>query len=179
MAIIGIDLGTTNSLVRVWKGGRVQLIPNVFGEYLTPSVVSFGEDDEVFVGKIAQEMLVTHPYSTFCEFKRNMGTNYRYHSGKKSYRAEELSAFVLRRLREDAEKFLGEPVTEAIISVPAYFDDNKRCATKNAGRLAGLNVARLVNEPSAVALKHHTQSQEPEKFMVFDFGGGTLDVSLV
>ena len=179
MAIIGIDLGTTNSLVSVWKGGRVQLIPNVFGEYLTPSVVSFGEDDEVFVGKIAKEMLVTHPYSTFCEFKRNMGTNYRYHSGKKSYRAEELSAFVLRRLREDAEKFLGEPVTEASISVPAYFDDNKRCATKNAGRLAGLNVARLVNEPSAVALKHHTQSQEPEKFMVFDFGGGTLDVSLV
>ncbi len=179
MAIIGIDLGTTNSLVSVFKDGQVQLIPNAFGEYLTPSIVSFGDNDEVFVGKIAKEMLITNPSRTFCEFKRNMGTNHLYSVGSKSYRAEELSAFVLRRLKEDAEKFLGEPVTEAIISVPAYFDDDKRSATKNAGLLADLKVERLVNEPSAVALKHHCQSDEDETFIIFDFGGGTLDVSLV
>lgn len=179
MAIIGIDLGTTNSLVSVFKDGQVQLIPNAFGEYLTPSIVSFGDNDEVFVGKIAKEMQITNPSRTFAEFKRNMGTNHLYNVGIRSYRAEELSAFVLRRLKEDAEKFLGESVTEAIISVPAYFDDDKRCATKNAGLLAGLKVDRLVNEPSAVALKHHCNSDEDETFIIFDFGGGTLDVSLV
>lgn len=179
MAVIGIDLGTTNSLASVWRDGKIQLIPNSFGEYLTPSVVGFGEDGEVFVGKIAREMLITRPSATFCEFKRNMGTDYLYTAGRRSYRAEELSAFVLRRLKEDAEKFLGEPVTEAVISVPAYFNDDKRCATKNAGKLAGLMVERLINEPSAVALKHHMKSEEMENFIVFDFGGGTLDVSLV
>lgn len=179
MAIIGIDLGTTNSLVSVWRDGKVQLIPNSFGEYLTPSVVGFDESGEVFVGKIAREMLITEPSTTFCEFKRNMGTDYQYTANKKSYRAEELSAFVLRRLKEDAERFLGEVVTEAVISVPAYFNDDKRCATKNAGKLAGLVVERLINEPSAVALKHHMDSEEMENFIVFDFGGGTLDVSLV
>lgn len=179
MAIIGIDLGTTNSLAGVWRDGRIQLIPNSFGEFLTPSVVGFGADGEVFVGKIAREMLITEPASAFGEFKRNMGTDYQYTAHKKSYRAEELSAFVLRRLKEDAEKFLGEAVTEAVISVPAYFDDDRRCATKNAGRLAGLRVERLINEPSAVALKHHMKSEEMENFIVFDFGGGTLDVSLV
>lgn len=179
MAIIGIDLGTTNSLVSVWKDGHIQLIPNIFGEYLTPSVVSFEKDNEVFVGNIAKEMLVTKPYDTFREFKRTMGTNFVYHTGKSSYRSEELSAFVLKRLKEDAEKFLGEPVTEAVISVPAYFDDNRRFATKLAGKLAGLHVERLINEPSAVALKHHTRQEDSENFIVFDFGGGTLDVSLV
>ena len=179
MAIIGIDLGTTNSLASVWKDGRVQLIPNSFGEYLTPSVVSFGDNGEVFVGKIAREMLITRPEQTFCEFKRNMGTDTLYWVGTRSYRPEELSAFVLRRLKEDAESFLGEPVTEAVISVPAYFNDDKRCATKNAGRLAGLQVERLINEPSAVALKHHMDEDEMERFIIFDFGGGTLDVSLV
>ena len=179
MAIIGIDLGTTNSLVSVWRDGKIQLIPNSFGEYLTPSVVGFGEDGEVFVGKIAKEMLITQPAVTFSEFKRNMGTDYQYKANKKNYRAEELSAFVLRRLKEDAENYLGEEVTEAVISVPAYFDDDRRCATKNAGKLAGLTVERLINEPSAVALKHHMKSEEMENFIVFDFGGGTLDVSLV
>ena len=154
MAVIGIDLGTTNSLAGVWQDGKVVLIPNAFGEYLTPSVVSIGKNQEVFVGSVAKEMLATQPYDTFREFKRNMGTNFLYGNGRKKYRAEELSAFVLRRLKEDAEKFLGEEVTEAVISVPAYFDDNKRNATKNAGRLAGLKVERLINEPSAVALKH-------------------------
>lgn len=179
MAIIGIDLGTTNSLVSVWRDGRIQLIPNAFGDFLTPSVVGFGGDGEVFVGKIAQEMLITEPLTTFSEFKRNMGTDYQYTANKKNYRAEELSAFVLRRLKQDAERFLGETVTEAVISVPAYFNDDKRCATKNAGKLAGLVVERLINEPSAVALKHHINSDEMENFIVFDFGGGTLDVSLV
>lgn len=179
MAVIGIDLGTTNSLASVWMDGRIQLIPNSFGEYLTPSVVGFGGDEEVFVGRIAREMLITKPATTFCEFKRNMGTDYVYTAGRKKYRAEELSAFVLRRLKEDAERFLGEEVTEAVISVPAYFNDDKRCATKNAGKLAGLLVERLINEPSAVALKHHMVSEEMENFIVFDFGGGTLDVSLV
>lgn len=179
MAVIGIDLGTTNSLCSVFRDGRVQLIPNAFGEYLTPSVVSFGEDGEVFVGKIAKEMLITNPSSTFAEFKRNMGTDYCYTAGDNSYRAEELSAFVLRRLKEDAEAFLGEEVTEAVISVPAYFNDDKRCATKNAGRLAGLYVERLINEPSAVALKHHLESKRMETFLIFDLGGGTLDVSMV
>lgn len=111
--------------------------------------------------------------------KEILGTNFLYGNGRKKYRAEELSAFVLRRLKEDAEKFLGEEVTEAVISVPAYFDDNKRNATKNAGRLAGLKVERLIKEPSAVALKHHTAKKAAESFIVFDFGGGTLDVSLV
>ncbi|MCM1044416.1 MAG: Hsp70 family protein [Candidatus Gastranaerophilales bacterium] len=179
MAIIGIDLGTTNSLVSVWKDGKIQLIPNSFGEYMTPSVVCIEEDGEVFVGKIAKEMLISRPDCTFREFKRNMGTDIAYKAGKNRYRAEELSAFVLRRLKEDAEKYLGEPVTEAIISVPAYFNDDKRCATRNAGRLAGLRVERMINEPSAVALKHHMGTDEMEKFIIFDFGGGTLDVSLV
>lgn len=179
MAIIGIDLGTTNSLVSVFRGGRTELIPNSFGEYLTPSVVGFGEDGEVFVGKIAKEMLVTKPKRTFAEFKRNMGTNFTYQVDKRAYRPEELSAFVLRRLKEDAEKYLGETVTEAVISVPAYFNDDKRCATKQAGALAGLTVERLINEPSAVALKHHIDKENSETMIIFDFGGGTLDVSLV
>lgn len=179
MAIIGIDLGTTNSLVSVWKDGKLQLIPNVFGEYLTPSVVSIGDDGEVFVGKIAKEMLITRPDRTFSEFKRNMGTDMLFRAGTQCFRPEELSAFVLRRLKEDAENFLGESVTEAVISVPAYFNDDKRAATKNAGKLAGLQVERLINEPSAVALKHHADHCEMETFIVFDFGGGTLDVSLV
>lgn len=179
MAIIGIDLGTTNSLVSVFRGGRTELIPNSFGEYLTPSVVGFGEDGEVFVGKIAKEMLVTRPKRTFAEFKRNMGTNFTYQVDKRAYRPEELSAFVLRRLKQDAEKYLGEAVTEAVISVPAYFNDDKRCATKQAGKLAGLTVERLINEPSAVALKHHTDKEDSETMIIFDFGGGTLDVSLV
>lgn len=178
MAIIGIDLGTTNSLVSVWRNGKIELIPNAFGEYLTPSVVSFDEKGEVFVGKIAKEMLITNPKRTFQEFKRNMGTNTKYSAGDKTYRPEELSAIVLKKLKEDAEKYLGESVEEAVISVPAYFDDDKRCATKNAGKLAGLKVERLINEPSAVALKNHSV-EDSETFIVFDFGGGTLDVSLV
>lgn len=179
MPIIGIDLGTTNSLAAVYRNGKVELIPNSLGEFLTPSVVSIAEDGQVYVGKIAKEMLVTRPDCTFQEFKRSMGTDYIYKAHGREYRAEELSALVLRSLKEDAERFLGEPVTEAVISVPAYFNDDKRCATKNAGALAGLTVERLINEPSAVALKHHMENEEMENFLIFDLGGGTLDVSMV
>ena len=179
MAVIGIDLGTTNSLASIWRNGKIELIPNTFGEYLTPSVVSFGEDGEIYVGKVAKERLITAPSVSMAEFKRNMGTSYQYFANEKYYTAEDLSSFVLRRLREDAEAYLGEPVTEAVISVPAYFNDDKRCATKNAGRLAGIRVERLINEPSAVALKHHMGVEDAETFIIFDFGGGTLDVSLV
>lgn len=179
MAIIGIDLGTTNSLAAVYREAKVELIPNSLGEFLTPSVVSIGEDGQVYVGKVAKEMLITRPECTFQEFKRNMGTDYVYRAHGREYRAEELSALVLRSLKEDAEHFLGEPVNEAVISVPAYFNDDKRCATKNAGALAGLVVERLINEPSAVALKHHMENEEMENFLIFDFGGGTLDVSMV
>lgn len=179
MAIIGIDLGTTNSLAAVYREAKVELIPNSLGEFLTPSVVSIGEDGQVYVGKIAREMLITRPECTFQEFKRNMGTDHVYRAHGREYRAEELSALVLRSLKEDAERFLGEPVSEAVISVPAYFNDDKRCATKNAGALAGLVVERLINEPSGVALKHHMENEEMENFLIFDFGGGTLDVSMV
>ena len=179
MAIIGIDLGTTNSLASVWKDGKIQLIPNSLGEFLTPSVVSFGKDGQVYTGKIAKEMLITNPDNTFAEFKRNMGTQYTYVAQGKKYNAQDLSALLLLRLKEDAEKFLGEEVSEAVISVPAYFNDEKRCATKMAGELAGLHVERLINEPSAVALKHHINQEMMETFMIVDIGGGTLDVSLV
>lgn len=141
--IIGIDLGTTNSLVGVWEGGKTKLIPNAFGEYLTPSVVSFDDNGEVFVGKTAKERLATNPDNSFAFFKRYMGRDKSY--GK--YKPEELSSFVLRSLKADAENYLGEPVEEAVISVPAYYDDKARKATKNAGVLAGLRVDRIINEP--------------------------------
>lgn len=181
MAVIGIDLGTTNSLASVWTEEGVKLIPNSFGEYLTPSIVSFGEAGIVYVGKIAKEMLITNPDSTFKEFKRDMGTERTYEipCGKR-YTPQELSAFILRQLKEDAEKYLGEPVEEAIISVPAYFNDNQRCATKDAGKIAGLKVERLINEPSAAALAYHMRKEEEHQtYVVFDIGGGTLDVSVV
>ncbi len=180
--LIGIDLGTTNSLVCVWENGKSKLIPNAFGEFLTPSVVSFGKKGEVFVGKTAKERLVTDPDNTFEFFKRYMGTDKTF--GK--YKPEELSSFVLRSLKADAESYLGEPVEEAVISVPAYFDDKARKATKNAGALAGLKVDRIINEPSAAALGYlkgnggDVSSDGDERVMlIFDFGGGTLDVSLV
>lgn len=183
--IIGIDLGTTNSLVSVWKNGESCLIPNSFGEYLTPSVVSIDEDGTVYVGRIAKERLTSHPEQTAALFKRFMGTEKKYILGGKEYRPEELSALVLRKLKEDAERYLGERVEEAVISVPAYFNDMARKATKDAGILAGLHVERIVNEPSAAALacrgiKEEGKVEEnDETLLVFDFGGGTLDVSLV
>lgn len=182
MAIIGIDLGTTNSLCAIWHNGKSELVPNRFSEYLTPSVVSIDEDETLYVGKIAKERQISHPELTASLFKRFMGTKGELRIGKKSYRAEELSALVLRQLREDAEQYTGEAVTEAVISVPAYFNDYQRSATKRAGQLAGLRVERLVNEPSAAALASHiTGNHEGEfrNYIVFDLGGGTLDISVI
>lgn len=178
--IIGIDLGTTNSLAAYWKDGESRLIPNAFGEYLTPSVVSVDKDGTIYVGKTAKERLSSHPGQTASLFKRFMGTSRKYNLGGKTYLPEELSAIVLKRLKEDAESFLGEPVEEAVISVPAYFNDMARNATKRAGILAGFKVERIINEPSAAALACQNLRQEEDAvIMVFDFGGGTLDVSLV
>ncbi|MCC8122784.1 MAG: Hsp70 family protein [Oscillospiraceae bacterium] len=180
MAIIGIDLGTTNSLCCTWQDGRTVLIPNTLEEYLTPSVVGLDENGTVLVGAVARERLATHPQWTTHNFKRLMGTSATTALGEREFLAEDLSAFILRRLREDAERFLRQPVDEAIISVPAYFNDDQRCATRDAARLAGLHVERLVNEPSAAALYYRQSSGSGDQsFLVFDFGGGTLDVSLV
>ncbi len=179
--IVGIDLGTTNSLAAVWECGESRLIPNGFGEYLTPSVVSVSDDGrEVYVGKTAKERLALYPSQTAAGFKRFMGTSKVYCLGGKSFRPEELSALVLRKLKEDVERYLGETVEEAVISVPAYFNDMARSATKRAGELAGFRVERLINEPSAAALACHYENREEDaRILVYDFGGGTLDVSLV
>lgn len=178
MAVIGIDLGTTNSLVSVYRNGAIQQIPNGLGEYLTPSVVSL-EGKNIIVGAVAKERLVTNPGETASGFKRKMGTDQKVLLGEKEFLPQELSAFVLRQLKEDAERYLGEEVEEAVISVPAYFNDNQRAATKEAGLLAGLKVERLVNEPSAAALAGRMENGEEGVYLVFDFGGGTLDVSVV
>ena len=202
MAIIGIDLGTTNSLAAYFKDGESVLIPNEFDEFLTPSVVSLDENNEIIVGKTAKERLVSHPEKTISLFKRTMGTDKEYKLGIKKYSSEELSAFVLKSLKLDAERFLKKEVEEAVISVPAYFDDARRQATKRAGELAGLKVERIINEPSAAALACRMQKRkelvadtvlsmfqseeirgsgdlEDQIYMIFDFGGGTLDISLV
>lgn len=178
--IIGIDLGTTNSLASVWLDGKCVLIPNAFGEFLTPSVVNVDNDGTIYVGKIAKERLILSPENTASVFKRNMGLKTQYKLGKHKFYAEELSALVLGKLKEDAERFLGEEVTEAVISVPAYFNDMGRSATKRAGAIAGLKVERIINEPSAAALAcRYLNGDEDATMLIFDFGGGTLDVSLV
>ena len=179
MAVIGIDLGTTNSLCAYWKDGRSRLIPNAYGTYITPSVVSVNPDGSVMVGKPAKERLLTHPKQTASGYKLFMGTNKTFELEGKAYRPEELSALVLRQLKEDAEAYLQEEITEAIISVPAYFNDNQRGATKLAGELAGLQVDRIINEPSAAALAYKKELTDDRSFIVFDLGGGTLDISVV
>ncbi len=178
--IIGIDLGTTHSLVSVWQEAGVKLIPNALGAYLTPSCVGIDEDDTVLVGKAAQNRLQTHPEKTAALFKRFMGNDKSFYLGDKSYRPEELSSLVLRALKEDAETYLGHPVEEAIITVPAYFSDSQRKATKVAGRLAGLKVDRIISEPTAAALAYGLHEAADEStFLVFDLGGGTFDVSII
>ena len=180
MAIIGIDLGTTNSLVTHFDEDKPVVIPNVFGEYLTPSVVSVDESGEVFVGKIAKERLLTHPTLTVSVFKRSIGSKKQYQLGKKTFTPEELSAVVIRKLKEDAEEFLGKEVVEAVISVPAYFNDTQRRATKTAGELAGLQVERIINEPTAAAVAYGLhEKKDYTKFLVFDLGGGTFDISIL
>ncbi len=178
--IIGIDLGTTHSLVSVWQDGRVNLIPNVLGTYLTPSCVGLDEDGTILVGKAAQNRLQTHPNKTAALFKRFMGNSKPFSLGGQEYRPEELSSLVLRALKEDAETFLGHRVEEAIITVPAYFSDSQRKATKVAGRLAGLKVDRILSEPTAAALAYGLHEAPDEStFLVFDLGGGTFDVSII
>ncbi len=178
--IIGIDLGTTNSAAAVWRDGAAQLIPNRLGHMLTPSAVSVDDDGRIMVGLAARERQATHAAATVTAFKRYMGTQRVTKLGRHSFSAEELSAIVLRSLKEDAEAFLGEPVTEAVITVPAYFNDKQRKATHRAGHLAGLKVERLINEPTAAALAYGIQNLDSEsRFFVFDLGGGTFDVSIV
>ncbi len=178
--IIGIDLGTTNSLVAYFDQGEAKIIPNRFGENLTPSVVSLSEEGELFVGKTAKERRVLYPERTASVFKRSIGSPMEYKLGSQSFSSEELSSFILRALKEDAEAFLGEEVEEAIISVPAYFNDLQRRATKRAGELAGLKVERIISEPTAAAITYGLyQKKEYTKFLVFDLGGGTFDVSIL
>jgi molecular chaperone HscC len=178
--IVGIDLGTSNSLVSVWIDGSSKLIANALGSILTPSAVSVDEDGSIMVGLAARERLSTHPRQTIAAFKRYMGTNREFQLGRKAFRAEELSAFVLRSLKADAEMFLGTSVDEAIITVPAYFNDVQRKATKAAAELAGLKVERLLNEPTAAALAYGLQENPGDcKILVLDLGGGTFDVSIL
>lgn len=180
MINIGIDLGTTNSLVSYWTEDGPYIIPNSLGEKLTPSVVSLDDNGEVLIGRIAKERQISHPEFSAWVFKRSMGSKKIYKLGNKEFLPEELSALILKSLKEDAEHFLGIPITEAVISVPAYFSDAQRKATKRAGELAGLKVDRLITEPTAAALAyglHNTNSET--KVLVFDLGGGTFDVSIL
>ncbi len=178
--IIGIDLGTTNSLVSVWQDGKPRLIPNVHGDFLTPSVIGINEDGEILVGKSAKEQLVIHPERTVATFKRFMGTQRSIRMHGMAFRPEELSALIIKSLKKDAEHYLSEEITEAVISVPAFFNDSQRKATRTAGVLAGVEVKRLINEPTAAALAYGLHDSDSEKrFLVFDLGGGTFDVSIL
>lgn len=178
--IVGIDLGTTNSLVAYFTDDGPKIIPNRLGKNLTPSIVSIDENEEVYVGETARERMLLYPDSAASVFKRDMGSDRKFQLLHKQFRAEELSALVLKALKEDAEAYLGEPVTEAVISVPAYFNDDRRKATKRAGELAGLKVERIISEPTAAAIAYGLyQSHENAKFLVFDLGGGTFDVSIL
>lgn len=178
--IIGIDLGTTNSLVACFTENGPQIIPNRLGKRLTPSVVSIDEKEQIYVGDLAVERGLLYPGSAVGVFKRDMGSDRKFSLLNKTFRAEELSSFVLRALKEDAEHYLGETVTEAVISVPAYFNDARRRATKRAGELAGLKVERIISEPTAAAIAYGLyQNRDAARFLVFDLGGGTFDVSIL
>ena len=178
--IVGIDLGTTNSLIGYFTEDGPKLIPNRLGKNLTPSVVCVDEEGNVYVGETAKERMSLYPDTVASTFKRSMGSDRDYVLSGKKYRAEELSSFVLKSLKEDAEVFLGQEVTEAVISVPAYFDDKRRKATKKAGEMAGLKVERIISEPTAAAIAHGLYEQEGNgRFLVFDLGGGTFDVSIL
>ena len=178
--IIGIDLGTTNSLAAYFGPNGPEIIPNRHGNRVTPSVVSIDDDGNLYVGEAAKERMILYPDSSRAVFKRDMGSEKKYTFGKKEYNAEELSSFILRSLKEDAEAFLGEPVQEAVISVPAYFNDARRKATKRAGELAGLTVKRIISEPTAAAIAYGIYHRhENTRFLVFDLGGGTFDISVI
>ena len=176
---IGIDLGTTNSCVAVMEGGEPVVIPNPEGARTTPSVVAFSKTGERMVGQVAKRQAVTNADRTISSIKREMGTNYKVTIDNKSYTPQEISAMILQKLKADAEAYLGEPVTEAVITVPAYFTDAQRQATKDAGKIAGLDVKRIINEPTAAALAYGVDKETDQKIMVYDLGGGTFDVSII
>ena len=177
--IIGIDLGTTNSCVSVMEGGEATVIPNAEGHRTTPSVVAFSKTGERMVGQVAKRQAVTNPDRTISSIKREMGTDYKVTIDGKKYTPQEISAMILQKLKADAEAYLGEPVTEAVITVPAYFTDAQRQATKDAGKIAGLDVKRIINEPTAAALAYGLDKETDQKIMVYDLGGGTFDVSVL
>ena len=177
--IIGIDLGTTNSCVAVMEGGEAVVIPNAEGNRTTPSVVAFSKDGERMVGQVAKRQAVTNPDRTVASIKREMGTDHRVSIDGKGYTPQEISAMILQKLKGDAEAYLGESVSEAVITVPAYFTDAQRQATKDAGRIAGLDVKRIINEPTAAALAYGIDKESDQNIMVYDLGGGTFDVSIL
>ena len=177
--IIGIDLGTTNSCVAVVEGGNAVVIPNAEGARTTPSVVAFSKTGERLVGKVAKNQAITNPDKTISSIKRHMGSNYKVDIDGKKYTPQEISAMILQKLKSDAEAYLGETVNEAVITVPAYFTDAQRQATKDAGQIAGLVVKRIINEPTAAALSYGIDKEEDQKVMVYDLGGGTFDVSII
>ncbi|MBR3556225.1 MAG: molecular chaperone DnaK, partial [Oscillospiraceae bacterium] len=177
--IIGIDLGTTNSCVAVMEGGEPVVIANAEGNRTTPSVVAFSKTGERMVGQVAKRQAVTNPDRTISSIKRQMGTNHKVAIDDKQYTPPEISAMILSKLKADAESYLGSPVTEAVITVPAYFSDSQRQATKDAGKIAGLDVKRIINEPTAAALAYGLDKENDQKIMVYDLGGGTFDVSVL
>ncbi|MBQ8741370.1 MAG: molecular chaperone DnaK [Clostridia bacterium] len=177
--IIGIDLGTTNSCVAVMEGGEPVVIANAEGARTTPSVVAFSKTGERMVGQVAKRQAITNPDRTISSIKREMGTNYTVEIDGKKYTPQEVSAIILQKLKADAESYLGQPVTEAVITVPAYFTDAQRQATKDAGKIAGLEVKRIINEPTAAALAYSIDKEDDQKVMVYDLGGGTFDVSII
>ena len=177
--IIGIDLGTTNSCVSVMEGGEATVIPNAEGHRTTPSVVAFSKTGERMVGQVAKRQAVTNPDRTISSIKREMGSDYKVEIDGKKYTPQEISAMILQKLKSDAEAYLGQPVTEAVITVPAYFTDAQRQATKDAGKIAGLEVKRIINEPTAAALAYGVDKEQTQKIMVYDLGGGTFDVSIL
>ena len=177
--IIGIDLGTTNSCVAVMEGGEAVVIPNAEGNRTTPSIVAFSKDGERMVGQVAKRQAITNPDRTVISIKREMGTDYKVDIDGKKYTPQEISAMILQKLKSDAEAYLGQSVTEAVITVPAYFTDAQRQATKDAGKIAGLDVKRIINEPTAAALAYGVDKETAQKIMVYDLGGGTFDVSIL
>ena len=177
--IIGIDLGTTNSCVAVMEGGEAVVIPNAEGNRTTPSVVAFSKDGERMVGQVAKRQAITNPDRTISSIKREMGSDHKVTIDGKQYTPQEISAMILQKLKGDAEAYLGQPVSEAVITVPAYFTDAQRQATKDAGKIAGLEVKRIINEPTAAALAYGVDKEEAQKIMVYDLGGGTFDVSIL
>lgn len=177
--VIGIDLGTTNSCVAVIEAGEAVVIPNSEGGRTTPSIVAFSKNNERLVGQVAKRQAVTNSERTVASIKREMGSDYRVNIDGKKYTPQEISAMILQKLKADAEAYLGDAVTEAVITVPAYFTDAQRQATKDAGMIAGMNVKRIINEPTAAALAYGVDKEEPQKIMVYDLGGGTFDVSIL